>query len=212
MDNLLPTYYETPAGMYPVHIFHPNFDHMQLWFPAIDALVLEAICVQAKKRLGKSALRIMEIGTYAGCSTTILSRHASYILCVDTWDGSGKPGDEMRECYDKQMEEGRSPFVVFLSNCELMPCKPDFIIRHRSPEVFERQLKANYITDFDLVFIDGAHDYDSVKEDLRIAEMVTQQGATICGHDLGQFTGVTDATLEHGFDAACCTMWWKVKK
>lgn len=36
---------------------------------------------------------------------------------------------------------------------------------------------------FDLIFIDGAHDYTSVRNDIKIAFSALKAGGIICGHD-----------------------------
>lgn len=199
------TYYEMPQEMYPVHLFHPEFETLGLWFPALDAWVLEMLCRKAKDRFG-GLLRILEIGTFAGGSTTILLPHAYHMICADTWSGSGKDGDEMAPIYAE-----KDPFNTFLNNRELMPCKPEYHVRTTDPDSLPEFLKPGMA--FDLIFIDGAHDYDSVVADIAIARQHINQGGIICGHDFTMFDGVTKAVLDFGDEVgkvnACGTVWWK---
>jgi len=37
--------------------------------------------------------------------------------------------------------------------------------------------------DFDFIFIDGAHDYDSVRYDIKVAFSALKPGGFLCGHD-----------------------------
>jgi predicted O-methyltransferase YrrM len=64
-------------------------------------------------------------------------------------------------------------------------------------------------TKFDLIFIDGAHDYESVKADIEIATRHIVLGGIICGHDFNMFKGVSEAAIEFEVDAICGTVWWK---
>lgn len=50
--------------------------------------------------------------------------------------------------------------------------------------------------DFDFVFIDGAHDYDSVMEDIKAWLPKVKKGGWLCGHDYGVFDGVKKAVDE----------------
>lgn len=199
----LGTYYESPPGMFPIHMFYPGFEGLRLWFPALDAWVLEMLFDKLEKRFCRRHFRIMEIGTFAGGSAGILARHASVpLLCVDTWAGSGKDGDEMKPLYDQDV------FEVFQRNAKLFPVPvathkrtlnpdslPDFLTETQEP--------------FDLIFIDGGHDKESVKADYAVAKEWIEPGGIICGHDFTQFRGVTEAVLEEGLDGACGTVWWR---
>lgn len=203
------TYYEMPQEMYPVHLFHPEFETLGLWFPALDAWVLEMLCRKVERNRGLGAtgwLDIMEIGSFAGGSATIFAPHACKLLCVDTWAGSGKDGDEMAPIYAEV-----DPFSTFLKNRELMPCKPEYHVRTTDPDSLPDFLKPGM--SFDLIFIDGAHDYDSVVADIAVARTHIAQGGIICGHDFTMFDGVTKAVLDFGDEVgkvnACGTVWWK---
>jgi hypothetical protein len=56
------------------------------------------------------------------------------------------------------------------------------IIRQSSIEALN-----TFINDFfDYIYIDGSHDYDSVKQDLELARIKTKKNGFICGHDYNQ--------------------------
>lgn len=201
------TYHEMPQEMYPVHIAYPDFDTKGLWFPALDAWILELLCRKLRSKISYCSLRIMEIGSFVGGSASILSRHASYLLCVDTWQGSGKPNDEMAPLY-----QSGEVLKTFQSNTAQFPIRPHIHVRTTDPDSLPEHLEL-FEHPFDLIFIDGGHDYDSVKNDIQIARKHIAPGGIICGHDFTMFDGVTKAALDFGEEAggieACGTIWWK---
>jgi hypothetical protein len=196
------SYYNTPPGAYPVHLRYPEFNTLGLWFPAMDAWTLEFLCEKRKQTAGQQRLSIMEIGSYVGLSTAVLARHASYLLCVDTWAGSGKADDEMAELYD-----GVDVLEVFKQNTTMFPVPPAFHRRTLNPDSLPPILEG--YKGFDLIFIDAGHDYESVKADIEVAKTVIKPGGIICGHDYTQFPGVEQAAFEFGVDGVCGTVWWK---
>lgn len=198
------TYYDMPQEMYPVHLFHPEFQNLGLWFPALDAWVLEMLCRKVRDSVG-GLLNIMEIGTFVGGSASILAPHSYRLLCVDTWAGSGKPDDEMAKLYAEN-----DPFETFLRNIESWYRKPEIHERTLNPDSLPHYLESRVqARPFDLIFIDGAHDLDSVKADLRIAQAHIAPHGIICGHDFTAFRGVTEAVIDFELTAACGTVWWK---
>lgn len=196
------TYYEMPQEMYPVHLFHPEFETLGLWFPALDAWVLEMLLSRFE-----GFRSVMEIGTFVGGSASVLSRHANILLCVDTWAGSGVDGDEMAPLYD-----GRNVFEVFQKNSLGFRGIVKHHKRTLDPDSLPRYLH-NHWSKFDLIFIDGGHDYESVRRDIAIAKEFVAPGGIICGHDFTMFDGVTKAVLDFGDEVgkvnACGTVWWK---
>jgi predicted O-methyltransferase YrrM len=196
------TYHDMPQGMYPVHMFHPEFNTLGLWFPALDAWILEWLCRKLRGRLD-----IMEIGSFVGGSASILAPHAASLVCVDTWTGSGKEGDEMAELYAKN-----DVFGVFQKNLKLITDANLLIaqgIHIRSMPDSLPEYLSNLGRRFELIFIDGAHDYDSVAADIAVARQHIAPGGIICGHDFTLFDGVTKAALDFGGVQACGTIWWK---
>lgn len=206
-EKLVGTYYETPHDMFPPHMFYPEFKTLDLWFPALDAWVLTMLCekLQEKKDTYGASLRIMEIGSYAGGSAGVLSRYANYMLCVDTWAGSGVENDEMKPLYADHCDV----YETFLKNIELFPCKPEHHVRTLNPDSLPEYLRQQPWRRYDLIFVDGGHDYESVKADIEIAEHWIVPGGIICGHDFASFKGLTQAVLEFELDGACGTVWWK---
>jgi predicted O-methyltransferase YrrM len=62
----------------------------------------------------------------------------------------------------------------------------------------------------DLVFLDADHDYAAVAADIAAWRPVVRPGGILCGHDFGDFAGVTRAVVE-AFDGRYHvegTVWW----
>jgi hypothetical protein len=125
--------------------------------------------------------RVLEIGSYCGRSTCCVAQSAASVACVDPFDGraTGVPGET---------------FDAFLENCErygvsgkvkgLLGTSADVlpILPHR----------------FDLVFIDGAHDRESVETDIRLSLPLLAPGGLLAFHDYRPAAGFHDGRDDPG--------------
>lgn len=195
------THYITDFHYFPTPLFYPEYEGLKLWFPALDAWVLEMLFDRLEQRLGRKYLAVMEIGSFVGGSAAILSRRAGDLLCVDTWAGSGVDGDEMHSLYERT-----DVYETFLKNIQLFPIPIEHHRRTLNPDSLPGFLAQR---SFDLIFIDGGHDLETVRTDINVAKEHIVPGGTICGHDFTEFKGVTEAALDFGLDGACGTVWWK---
>lgn len=116
--------------------------------------------------------RIVEIGSWLGRSTLALADHtAGKVWAVDTWRATGElevlqkdhPGDWIYEGFLKNLQ-GRNNVVP---------------VRMTSLEASRALSGLKY----DMIFIDGSHDYASVKEDIEAWRPLLQSGGLLCGHD-----------------------------
>lgn len=98
--------------------------------------------------------KILEIGSYRGVSTSLLAFYADTVVSVDI-----EITEELRSLSQR------------LGNIELL-CG-------RSEECIPI-LKDN---SFDLIYIDAAHDYDSVKKDIALSLPKLKKDGVISGHD-----------------------------
>ena len=125
-------------------------------------------------RTVKGVRRVVEIGSHMGESAAIFATYFPEVYCVDTWGereltaihidipGLDIPNEEVEKSFDIRMG---------LSGGRI--CK----VKKASPKA-----AANFPDRyFDLVYIDGAHDYDSVLADIRAWRPKTN--AYIGGHD-----------------------------
>lgn len=111
---------------------------------------------------------VLEIGSYCGRSTICLAQRANSVGCVDTFDGRGTalPGDTFAtfEGNVKKAGLGHKVTVYRGTSAEMLPKLPPV---------------------FDLVFIDGSHDRNSVAEDTDLAIKVLRPGGLLVYHDYG---------------------------
>lgn len=122
---------------------------------------------------GKHAL---EMGCFEGLSTINLAMTASSVTSVDSFDGKGTPEPPVRARFEANIEEAGFK---------------DKVLVHQGlfSEVLPR-LQAGY----QLVLIDGSHDYQSVLEDIRLSKDLLGGGGLLAFHDYDiDHPGVTKA-------------------
>jgi predicted O-methyltransferase YrrM len=119
----------------------------------------------------------VEVGTWKGMSAAYMaveiinSGKNIRFDCVDTWDFVPSQ-TEIPECKFENLYE------TFLNNIEP--------VKHQIKPVKALSWDgANYYTDksLDFIFIDAAHDYESVKKDINAWFPKLKKGGVIAGHD-----------------------------
>jgi len=141
-----------------------------------ELLALYRLC----KLLPENA-KILEIGSYQGGSTVAIG-HAiagtgNSLYCLDPW----RDFLNQEDFVDFDKSKIKDDFVVFnnfLRNTSFIG-ENLRVLRGKSTDFAE--LLAG--KEFDLIFIDGAHDYMSVRADIIIAVSAIRAGGIICGHD-----------------------------
>jgi predicted O-methyltransferase YrrM len=148
--------------------------------PLIDGWLSEAEGrALAEAAVGKD---VLEVGSYKGLSTVWLARTARQVTAVDTFDGRAtpKPG---------------STFDEFQNN--LYRCGVYYKV---AVHIGHSQFVLPVLSDasFDLVFIDGDHDYGSVCEDVRLSLRLLRPGGVLALHDYGrpEHPGVSERVNE----------------
>jgi hypothetical protein len=155
-----------------------EFDGLGMELPAVDAQALTRMIKDFQDDHGRSP-RVCEVGSWAGRSAILMAQAGATVTCVDTWEGS--KNDEGCKAYDGS--RGR-PLDVFRRNTVGLP-----ITAHvgKSPEASEDFADG----EFDIVYIDAEHDYESVKAD--IEAWLPKARHIIAGHDYCSFHGVRRA-------------------
>lgn len=129
--------------------------------------------------------RIAEIGSWMGRSSAAMCDHTNgKVWCIDTWMGSDEPAhDRILGGKDKEWLMGQ-----FLVNAapNAIPLRMTSV---NAAEYFRRHGMS-----FDMIFIDGAHDTESVKADILAWRPLLEAGGLFCGHDY--FTTVKEAVDE----------------
>ncbi len=102
---------------------------------------------------------VVEIGSFRGVSTETLLLFAQRMYAVDPWEG---------------MESIHQQFLA-----RTAPYPHLAVLRGRSTDVVDEIADRS----LDLVYIDGAHDYASVRADLEAWRSKVKPGKWIAGHD-----------------------------
>jgi hypothetical protein len=128
---------------------------------------------------------VLEVGAYCGLSTICLARGAASVTTVDPFDG-------------RATEHPVDTFQAFTANLrrygvdgKVTPC------RGTSEEILPGLPPV-----FDLVFIDGAHDVESVRTDIRLARSVLRPGGLLAFHDYRVRPGEADGRWDPGVTQA----------
>lgn len=138
----------------------------------------------------------VEIGSWKGRSSCYMgveilnSQKNIQFDCIDTWLGSEEHIDKNSPHYEKLLEIKDGLYSEFLHNIE--PLKEIVNpIRMSSVDASFRYKDES----LDFVFIDGAHDYQSVKNDINHWYPKVKKGGYIAGDDFG-WDGVNKAVKE----------------
>jgi len=115
---------------------------------------------------------MVELGSYAGEGAEIFARHVGHLTCVDLWPDSEVLAawfDRMRDFENVGSMQGRSVDSALLFADGSL----------------------------DVVYIDAAHDYESVKADILAWRPKLKPGGILSGHDYGPHApGVIQAVDE----------------
>jgi hypothetical protein len=121
--------------------------------------------------------RVLELGSYFGRSTICLAQTACYVVSIDPHDGRGTPTPTQTNTFDR-----------FKSNLARYDIKN--VDAYQTTEIPAGE-------EFDLVFIDASHDYESVCKDIERATAVLPYDGLIVFHDYG---GVNDPDVTKAVD------------
>jgi len=134
----------------------------------------------------KECHKIIEVGSWMGRSTTALAEHTpGVVFAVDTWQGAPEIPQDM-------VGPQGWLFRQFQENTKGLPVIPIQMPSVEAAGLFKRA----GLADFDMIFIDAAHDYESVKADILAWQPLLKSGGLFCGHDYGVFPGVDRAVTE----------------
>jgi predicted O-methyltransferase YrrM len=161
----------------------------------------------AKRSAGHS--RIVEIGSYLGRSTAALSDNTTgTVVAVDVWDDAAQSRAEVvqaRYPHDNGQARGGRMFDAFCKN-KGTNVTPVQMTSLDAANMFTEQGQQ-----FDMIFIDASHDYESVKNDILAWWPLLTDGGLLCGHDYGRY-GVTRAVDEMISDLSVSGFIWATIK
>lgn len=118
---------------------------------------------------------MVEIGCFAGESTEIFAHYFKRVYAIDCWLDSGD--NYIENLFDIRMSRFRN--IIKIKSMSIDAVK---LLQHKK---------------FDMVYIDGAHDYDNVKADIIAWQPRIKVGGLLAGHDyLAKGTGVKQVLEE----------------
>ena len=164
-------------------------------------------------REAQDGAHFVEVGSWKGKSAAFMAvailRSGKKIRfdCVDTWKGS----DEPKHRADPDVQAG-TLYATFLRN--IAPVRPNLKVV-RKPSVSASTEYADGSLDF--VFIDAAHDYQSVVDDIAAWWPKVKTGGTLAGDDFNkrEVEQAVRDSLPDGFEmivGAGSGRQWRVRK
>lgn len=127
---------------------------------------------------------IVEVGSWMGRSTRALASNTlGVVYAVDTFEGSQ---EHQTFLADKSKDWLYEVFLKNTSDLENLR-----VLRMTS------LMASEYLKDqlFNMVFIDAAHEYESISVDIKVWKVRVRPGGILCGHDRG-FPSVSQAVLD----------------
>jgi precorrin-6B methylase 2 len=124
--------------------------------------------------------RVLEIGSYCGLSTVCLARTAKHVTAVDYWDGRGTPNP-------------RNTLDEFQANIARHGLSNKVMICHAEAEI--------PLPEYDLAFIDGAHDRESVLRDMHRSMEVLAPGGLLVFHDYSSLDRAVQMAVDELLEA-----------
>lgn len=180
----------------------PGFNMLGHHFSVPDAEGLVYCCrLVANSRPNVTAV---EVGSYVG-STALLMLHEGHldrVWCVDTWKGS----DTDKELYEWIKSDDDICLMFYLNMrdyIQLGECIPLRVPSLQAARIFDEG-------SLDLVFLDGDHSYQAVRDDIEAWAPKVRKGGILCGHDFLTFEGVMQAVLEYGHSGRYENVWWRL--
>jgi len=186
--NYMKIYFNKKVGLKRAHLFHNNIRNR-----IYKKLILNQIKEFKKNKKEDDVFVLIEVGSLIGASIEIWGNELSKriknftIISIDPFEDY--VNQKMKNEY--KTLEIRSNFTnklytYFIHNNSLLSWRKNIIhIRDYSKNALETLLKLNIRSDF--IYIDGAHDYINVKEDLRLSKKLIynkkKYSGTICGDD-----------------------------
>ena len=119
-----------------------------------------------------SEMRIIEIGSYVGESTTIFAEHFKEVVSVDPYMNDYDLNDAAchHASFDKVYEQ-------FIRNTLSIPNIKS--IKETSENAFSILKEQQW----DMVYIDGLHTFEGVSYDIEHYKSIIKPGGFVCGHD-----------------------------
>ena len=186
--------------------------HISHFYRKIDGFFNDHDFIFLRKMLERFSgpSHFVEVGSYKGRSSSYMaveivnSGKNIKFDCIDTWQGSDE--HQQGQSFEDVDVVNNRLFDVFLAN--MKPVEGYYTAK----QMTSIEGAGTYNDDsLDFVFIDAAHDYDSVKQDILAWLPKVKKGGIISGHDYPHppvRQAVNELLTGIGYIGAC---WWVVK-
>ena len=114
---------------------------------------------------------IVEIGSFSGVSSDLLSRFCKELICIDFWENSIGYVEIPKDMLERAHREFNA----------LAETRPN-ITKVLSTSLIEAEKTPD--KSIDMVYIDGRHDEDSVRADIKAWLPKVKSGGWVTGHDI----------------------------
>ena len=136
---------------------------------------------------------VVEIGSWLGGTTSYLAKGCQVasngkVIAIDHFEGN--PGKE--ELYRAEVREDETIFQVFQRNISIAGMT-EHVQALKMDSLSARKIIQEPVR---MVFIDGNHEYDSVKQDIQLWEPLLKSGGYLVFHDFTNAEGVSAAVRE----------------
>lgn len=134
--------------------------------PPESSAELVKFCQYIKSLTGEDPITLVEVGSYMGESSAIFAREFKNgkIICIDPWTSG----------FDDNDATSGMDFIDVEQQFDLRAAMYKNIVK-----VKDFSINKHYVCD--IVYIDGCHTYDAVKEDIK--HWLPQTKKIISGHD-----------------------------
>ena len=114
---------------------------------------------------------VVEIGSCEGSSTELFALTCKQVYAIDPWEGSLRPNAQIEMIMSRQSEHKCRKRMIEYDNVKIIKGLSEVEVKN-----FEDK-------SIDAVYIDGAHDTESVVRDIGIWLPKIKDGGIMCGHD-----------------------------
>ena len=116
-------------------------------------------------------MNLLEVGCFAGDATKVFSHYFREVTCVDPWENN--IGDITNYTDMRKVKN------AWLGMVEELHCQPEPL--QMTFKEFAERVYPSLKYQYDIIYIDALHDYNSVKEDIKRALKMLTPGGIIAG-------------------------------
>jgi predicted O-methyltransferase YrrM len=187
-------------------------EDLQSW-PSSQSPVFKELIDEIKPK------NIIEVGSWKGVSALVMAEagkpYGTHIHCVDTWLGSYEHFITNKDKLPRDAWGYPQLFHQFLANVKKSGYQDSITPYPMCSVDGARWLSAQKIT-APLIYIDGAHDMETVYQDCRMYWSLLEKGGIMFGDDhlvfASVFAGVIRFACERGIDMTTKAPFWILRK